>query len=59
MMPHRVWIRDFKLYRKAIGLADDSVVWSTGIGNVIFIPMINGKPAVSVMFTNVLYVPHL
>lgn len=59
MTPHREWIRDFKPYRQAIGLADDSIVWSAGIGNVVFTPMIDGKPVESVIFTNVLYVPHL
>ena len=43
----------------AIKLADNNIVYSTGVGTVVFSPVINGKTVRSVEFTRVLRVPDL
>ena len=43
----------------AIKLADNNIVYSTGVGTVVFSPVINGKTVRSVEFTRVLHVPDL
>jgi transposase InsO family protein len=43
----------------AIKLADNNIVYSTGVGTVVFSPVINGKRARAVEFTRVLHVPDL
>ena len=42
-----------------VRLANDDVIWVTGRGNVVFLPLIDGKPAEAVEFSRVLYVPDL
>ena len=43
----------------AIKLADNNIVYSTGVGTMVFSPVINGKTVTSVEFTRVLHVPDL
>lgn len=59
MTPHREWIRDMVPCNVGVRLANNDVVWATGRGSVVFNPSINGKPAESVVFSRVLYVPDL
>lgn len=59
MTPHREWIRDIKPYRCSIRVANDHVIWSEGVGHVVFNPIVDGKSAPSVVFNRVLYVPAL
>ena len=59
MTPHRDWIADYKPYRVAVRLADDNIVYSEGVGSVVFHPVINGKKADSVEITRVLHIPKL
>lgn len=59
MTPHRHWLRNYKPYRIEIKLADGSSIYSEGIGNVRFEPVIEGRSAHSVEFSNVLHVPSL
>ena len=59
MTPHREWIRDMEPCKVPVRLANNDVVWATGRGNVVFNPIIGGRPAQSVEFSRVLYVPDL
>ncbi|KAF8227133.1 hypothetical protein L208DRAFT_1298312 [Tricholoma matsutake] len=43
MMPHKHWIRNYKPYRVPIKLADNRIIYSAGVGSVVFRPIINGK----------------
>ena len=59
MTPHRHWVRNYKKCHVEIKLADGSSIYSEGVGTVLFEPVINGKPAQQVEFSNVLHVPAL
>lgn len=59
MMPHHEWMHDMEPCKIPVQLANNDVVWVTGKGNVVFSPLVNGKPTESVEFTRVLYVPEL
>lgn len=55
------WMRDLKPHRVPIRLGDNSVVWSEGIGNILFQPTGGSttEPESLVNFSRVLYVPAL
>jgi len=59
MTPHKCWIRNYTPYKAPIRLADSSVIYSEGIGSVLFRPLINGQLARDVEFARVLHVPAL
>ena len=59
MTPHRKWIRNYTPYRVPIRLADNRVVYSEGVGTVVFRPLINGQISRDIEFSRVLYVPAL
>ena len=59
MTPHHHWLRNYTPYRIPIRLADHSIVYSAGVGSVVFTPEVKGKTLHSVEFTRVLHVPHL
>ena len=59
MTPHRHWLRDYTPLRVPIHLADNTVIYSKGVGNVVFNPTMYGKVMRSVEFTRVLHVPAL
>ena len=59
MTPHRHWLRNYKVCQVEIKLADGSSIYSEGVGTVLFEPVINGRPAQQVEFSNVLHVPAL
>ena len=59
MTPHRNWIRNYIPYRVPIRLADHTIVYSEGVGEVRFRPMVNGKQFRDVEFTRTLHVPAL
>lgn len=59
MTPHKSWIRNYTPYRVPIRLADNTVVYSEGVGSVVFSPIINGQEARDVEFARVLHVPAL
>ena len=42
-----------------VKLADDKVVYSAGVGSVVFVPVIRGRRQRPVKFSNVLHVPDL
>lgn len=59
MTPHRNWIQNYTPHRFRIKLADNSFIYSEGVGNVVFRPKINGKFSRHVEFARVLHVPLL
>lgn len=59
MTPHRHWLRNYKPFCIPIRLADNSIVYSEGVGSVVFNPTLGAKQACPVEFTSVLYVPQL
>ena len=59
MTPHKAWIRNYVPYRVPIRLADSHVIYSEGMGSVLFRPLINGQLARDIEFARVLHVPAL
>jgi hypothetical protein len=59
MTPHSHWIRNYTPFRTPIRLANHQIVYSAGVGSVVFVPMIRGKTMRAVEFTRVLHVPEL
>src|SRR5277367_6367133 len=59
MTPHRHWVHNYTPYRVPIKLADNTIVYSAGIGTVLFRAEIEGKESGIVEFTRVLHVPQL
>jgi hypothetical protein len=59
MTPHHHWLRNYSPKRVPIKLADNTVVYSAGVGSVVFHPTLEGKRGRAVEFSNVLHVPQL
>jgi len=59
MTPYHHWLIDYKPYVVPIKLADNTIVYSAGVGSVVFNPIIEGKKCRPVQFTRVLHVPML
>lgn len=59
MTPHRHWLRNYKPLRLPVKLADNKVVYSAGVGSVVFRPRVKGAFVRSVEFSRVLHVPDL
>jgi len=59
MIPHRHWVRNYSSLRMPIRLADNCIIYSSGVGTVVFNPVIGGKAFQPVEFTRVLHVPSL
>jgi hypothetical protein len=59
MTPHRHWFKSYAPHKIPICLANNSVVYSAGIGSVVFQPVVNGKEARGIELTRVLHVPDL
>jgi hypothetical protein len=59
MTPHRHWLHNYIPHRVPIKLADGSIVYSKGVGFVLFKPVIKGKEMKVVEFSKVLHVPQL
>jgi len=58
MTPHCHWVRNYSPLRIPIRLADNRIVYLSGVGTVVFNPvMMDGKPSQPVEFTRVLHVP--
>ena len=57
--PHRHWLHHYKPLSVPICLANNHIVYSAGVGSVVFSPVINGKVMRSVEFIRVLHVPAL
>lgn len=59
MTPHRHWFTTYTPYRTPVRLANDTIVYSAGLGSVRFQPVVNGKDGQLVEFERVLHVPDL
>jgi hypothetical protein len=59
MTPHRHWFKSYAPHKIPIRLANNSVVYSAGIGSVVFQSVVNGKEARGIKLTRVLHVPDL
>ena len=59
MTSHCHWIRNYTPLHISIKLADSSVIYSAGVGTVIFNPVVRGKSLRSIEFTRVLHVSQL
>ncbi|KIK81008.1 hypothetical protein PAXRUDRAFT_763652, partial [Paxillus rubicundulus Ve08.2h10] len=59
MMPHCHWLRNYTPKCVPIKLADHTIVYSAGVGSIVFILVLEGKSARVVEFTRVLHVPDL
>lgn len=59
MTPNRLWLGNYKPLRVPIRLADNTIVYSEGVGSIVFIPVINGANTRAIEFTRILHVPSL
>ena len=59
MTPNRHWFNQYTPKRTPIRLANNTIIYSEGIGTVCFQPFVNGKPGRLLEFERVLYVPNL
>ena len=59
MTPHRHYLREYRPHRVPIHLANNKVIYSAGIGSVVFTPNIYEHILEPLEFTNVLHVPEL
>ncbi|KAF7360920.1 Integrase catalytic domain-containing protein [Mycena sanguinolenta] len=59
MTPHRHWFATYQPYCVPICLADNTLIYSAGVGSVQFQPEINGSDGRLVDFEKVLHVPEL
>ena len=51
MTPHHHWFKSYTYYRTPIHLANNTVVYSAGMGNVVFEPIVKGKQVKAVEFS--------
>ncbi|TFK42852.1 hypothetical protein BDQ12DRAFT_571619, partial [Crucibulum laeve] len=58
MTPHRHWLTNY--VKQCISmLADHTVIYSAGVSNVVFQPIVRGKQVRSIELTCVLHIPQL
>ena len=57
--PHRHWICNYTPKHIPVKLADNKLVYSAGVGSVVFVSVIRGRRHHPVEFTKVLHVPDL
>ena len=43
MTPHKNWIRNYRCYKGPVKLADHRIIYSEGVGSILFRPVKNGK----------------
>lgn len=59
MTPHRSWFDSYTSKVIPVRLANDSIIWSAGVGSVRFQPVLDGRLSRQIVFHNVLHVPKL
>ena len=59
MTPHRSWLRHYTPLIMPIRLANNSVIYSAGVGSMVFAPEVEGDFLQHVEFSRVLHVPDL
>jgi len=55
MMPHQHWIQNYQLKQIPIRLADDTTIYSEGVGSMLFEPQISRKFGKTVVLYRVLH----
>jgi hypothetical protein len=58
MTPHH-WMHNYTPKHVPVKLADETIIYSAGIGSVFFEPEIEGRKTEAIEFTRVLHVPQL
>ena len=56
MTPHQHWLRNYTPHRVAVRLANDQIVYSEGVGSVVFAAEVQGEVVRELEFTRVLHV---
>ena len=59
MTPHHHWLCNYIPKHVTIKLADNTIVYSAGVGSVVYNPVIDGKRGQAIEFSNVLHVLEL
>ena len=59
MTPHRHWMGNYTPKCVPVKLADNKVIYSAGVGSVVFVPVIGGRRQHPIEVSNVLHVPDL
>ncbi|KAI0340728.1 hypothetical protein BDW22DRAFT_1317826, partial [Trametopsis cervina] len=59
MTPHKHWLRNYKPLAVPICLANNTLVYSAGVGSVVFTPEVEVEYLRHVEFSRVLHVPDL
>src|ERR1700712_389114 len=59
MTPHRTWLHTYQPTRIPVRLADGKLIYSAGVGTVLFQSVIRGEPGIQVEFSRVLHMPDL
>ena len=59
MTPHHHWLHNYTPHRIPITLANNTVVYSAGVGSIVFHPKLKREVTRAVKFTCVLHVPDL
>jgi len=59
MTPYCHWFKSYTSCRTPVCLANNTVIYSAGVGNIVFEPIVNGKLVWAVEFSRVLHVPDL
>ena len=59
MTPHKHWLRNYTPLRVPVRLANNQIVYSEGVGSVVFAPEVKGECVRKVEFSRVLHVPAL
>jgi len=59
MTPHRHWFKSYTHFRTPVRLANNTIIFSAGVGSVVFEPVVDGKQVRAVEFSHVLHVPDL
>jgi len=59
LTPDHYWLRSYRPHRVPVRLTDSTIVYSAGMGSVVFVPELEGKRGHPVEFSNVLHVPDL
>ena len=59
MTPHHNWLCNYTSHHIPITLVNNTVVYSAGVGSVVFHPKLKGEVARVVEFTHVLHVQWL
>ena len=57
MTPHHHWLRNYQPLRIPVRLADHSIVYTAGVGSVVFQPVVEGRICRAVEWSRVLHVP--